>query len=220
MNTESQTARTRRSGNAPERGTPRPVSYVVLDPALKEQDPARFAALFTGFASGYARHFTGDEAESTSEWQARIAGKAPPQPVMRIVVAVEQGDGEEHVIGGLAVEYYRAGGCVLATYIYVDDAPGQRHRGHARGLLAAAGKAFSEVGPVRAMLGEAEWPELLQSHGFPADEVAVARKRLRFHDILTSPARCGLVSFFLQPGARCTLSTGLKLTLAPSQSLP
>ena len=180
MNTESQTARTRRSGNAPERGTPRAASYLVLDPALKEQDPARFAALFTGFASGYARHFTGDEAESTSEWQARIAGKAPPQPVMRIVVAVEQGDGEEHVIGGLAVEYYRAGGCVLATYIYVDDAPGQRHRGHARGLLAAAGKAFAEVGPVRAMLGEAEWPELLQSHGFPADEVAVARKRLRF----------------------------------------
>jgi hypothetical protein len=180
MSALSPAAATESSNGATDRTTPRPISYVVLDPELKARDPARFAALFAGFAAGYASEFSGDEAESTGEWQARIAGKSPPQPVMRIVVAVEQGDGDEHVIGGAAVEYYRAGACVLATYVYMSAAAAHSHRGHARSLLAEARKACRKLGPVRAILAEAEWPELLAAHGFSADEVAVARTRLRF----------------------------------------
>ena len=156
------------------------VICVVLDPALEAGDPARFAALFEGFAAGYARHFVGDEAEPTGEWRARIAGKPPPQPAMRIVVAVEEANGGERVIGGVAAEYYRASGCVLVTYLYVSDAGTHGHRGHARRLLAEAVRACKSLGPVHAMLAEAEWPELLQANGFPAGEVATARTRLRF----------------------------------------
>ena len=65
------------------------IDYVVLNPDLQQRDPRRFTSLFSGFAAGYALHFSGDEAESTDEWLARIRGKHPPQPVMRIIVAVE-----------------------------------------------------------------------------------------------------------------------------------
>lgn len=158
----------------------RGVICVVLDPALEASDPARFAALFEGFAAGYARVFTGDEAEPIGEWRARIAGKPPPQPVMRIVVAVEQANGGERVIGGVAAEYYRASGCILVTYLYVSDAAAHGHRGHARRLLAEAARACGKLGPVRAILAESEWPEALQANGFTPDAVAVARTRLRF----------------------------------------
>jgi hypothetical protein len=80
-------------------------AYVTLDPLLRQADPARFSALFTSFAAGYANVFEGDEAESTSEWQARIAGKAPPQPIMRIVVATDEAGGRLEVIGGVCAEY-------------------------------------------------------------------------------------------------------------------
>src|SRR5690242_9780197 len=66
------------------------VEHVVLDPALRRADARRFDALFDAFAAGYLRHFSGDEAESTAEWRHRIEGKASPQPVMRIVVAVHR----------------------------------------------------------------------------------------------------------------------------------
>ena len=88
----------------------RSIDYVVLDPALQQADPSRFGALFTEFTEGYERHFSGDEAEPTGEWQARIAGKPAPQPIMRIVVAVDREDRGERVIGGLAVEYHEHAG--------------------------------------------------------------------------------------------------------------
>jgi hypothetical protein len=156
------------------------VDYVVLDPALRRAAPERFAALLEGFAAGYAAFFSGDEAEPTDDWQARIAGKAPPEPVMRVVVAVERSGPEERVVGGASAEYYRAGGCVLATYLYVAPSAVRRHRGHARAMLARARTACEALGPVQALLAEVEWPELLASHGFAPQQVDAARTRLRF----------------------------------------
>jgi GNAT superfamily N-acetyltransferase len=155
------------------------MTYIVLDPTLQQREPARFEAFFTGFADGYAKHFGGDEAESTAEWRARIAGKPRPQPVMRIVVAVDDAGGHERVVGGLACEYYRDAACVLVTYLYVVDEPAYRRRGHAKALLAEAHEACSALGPVRAFLAEAEWPELLPGAP-PATAVGAARARLHF----------------------------------------
>jgi hypothetical protein len=154
--------------------------YVVLDPGLTRAEPVRFAALLSGFAAGYARFFSGDEAESPEGWRARIAGLPPPQPIMRIVVAVEQAGAREEVIGGAAAEYYRASGCVLISYMYVLDSGSHRHRGHARALLARARTACEALGPVHAVVAEAERPEALATRGVPDDEVDQARARLRF----------------------------------------
>ncbi|MEO8187249.1 MAG: hypothetical protein ABI580_07795, partial [Burkholderiaceae bacterium] len=155
------------------------VTYVVLDPALAGSNRPRFDTLFSQFKSGYQHAFHGDEAESTDAWLARIMGKDQPQPVMRIVVAVEQ-DGER-VVGGLAVEFYRAAGCALATYhLYILDEPHLRHHGHARRLLETARGAFGGVGTPHLLLAEAEWPEDLSAQGAPASEINAARERLRF----------------------------------------
>ena len=193
----------------------RSIDYVVLDPALQQADPSRFGALFTEFTEGYERHFSGDEAEPTGEWQARIAGKPAPQPIMRIVVAVDREDRGERVIGGLAVEYYRTAGCVLATYLYVSDDEPYRHRGHARALLLEADQACRALGPVRAVLAEAEWPEALRLRAAPLAEVAVARARMRFF------ARLGARLFnldYVQPvlGAGKRAVSYLRLFLLPA----
>jgi hypothetical protein len=156
------------------------VTYVVLAPGLEREEPSRFAALLSGFAAGYTGFFSDDEAESTDEWRIRIAGLPPPQPIMRIVVAVERAGAREEVIGGAAAEYYRASGCVLISYLYVLASGAHRHRGHARALLAKASVACQALGPVRAVLAEAEWPEGLASRGAPGDDVERARTRLRF----------------------------------------
>jgi len=164
------------------------IDYVVLDPDLQQRDPRRFTSLFSGFAAGYALHFSGDEAEPTDEWLARIHGKHPPQPVMRIIVAVEtidtSGDHpQERVIGGLACELYRDSGCVLATYLYVLDDRDQRyrHKRHARALIEQVPDAFRPLGhDVRAVLAESECPQSLKAQGHSDREVATARNRLRF----------------------------------------
>jgi len=161
-------------------GPPPSVTYVTLDPDLRRRDPDRFARLFGGFASGYAKHFSGDQAETTSEWLARIEGTKDTQPVMRIVVAVASADSQERVVGGIAAEYYRRAASVLATYLYVVDERGYRRRGHARSLLAQARRACALIGPVRAVFSEAEWPEALESLKAPAATIAAARERLRF----------------------------------------
>jgi GNAT superfamily N-acetyltransferase len=150
------------------------MTYVVLDPSLQQADPGRFDTLFAQFARGYAKHFSGDEAESTGEWRARINGKTPPQPVMRIVVAVERVNDEERVVGGLAAEHYRHAACVLATYLYVDEA--YRGRRYARDLLKTAGEAFSTETFEPVMLAEVEWPGLLST----ATAKNEARRRLCF----------------------------------------
>lgn len=154
------------------------VEYVVLDPALQHAAPQHFQVLFEEFVAGYTRNFAGDEAESSSAWLARIDGEPLPQPLMRIVVAIEHSDGRERVLGGAACEYYRASGCMLVTYLYVSGH--ERRRGHARALLAAAGSACAALGPLRAMLAESEWPELLQAGGASPATVAAARRRLGF----------------------------------------
>jgi GNAT superfamily N-acetyltransferase len=153
------------------------MTYVVLGPVLQQTQPARFEALFAQFAAGYAKHFSGDEAESTNEWRARIEGKAPPQPVMRIVVAVEPASGGERVVGGLAVEYYRTSACVLATYLYVADEYRRHH--YATDLLERARAACEALGVVRAMLAEAEWPEAMRKESSGGD-VTAACERLGF----------------------------------------
>ena len=156
------------------------VLYIVLNPALEESDPQRFAAFFAAFESGYKTTFQGDEAESTAEWLARIRGKEPPQPVMRIVVAVQQGVAVERVVGGVAVEFYVASRCALATYLYVLDEPELRRHGHARSLLDKARGAFDDSNNLEFLLAESEWPERLLACGSPAVEVTVARERLLF----------------------------------------
>jgi len=156
------------------------VNHVVLDAALAREEPHRFAALLAQFASGYHEHFSADEAESVEAWAARIAGIAPPQPAMRVAVAVEPVDGGERVIGGAAAEYYRAAGCALVTYLFVRDGGGHRQRGHARTLVTRAVAACAELGPLRAVLAEAEWPDLLPPGQFAPSEVAAARARLGF----------------------------------------
>jgi hypothetical protein len=65
------------------------ISDLVLDDELQRADPARFARLLDEFAEGYRSNFRGDEAESTADWPARIAGQPAPQPLMRIAVAVD-----------------------------------------------------------------------------------------------------------------------------------
>jgi len=151
------------------------VNHVVLDAALAREEPHRFAALLGQFASGYHEHFSADEAEPAEAWAARIEGIAPPQPAMRVAVAVESVDGDERVIGGAAAEYYGAAGCALVTYLFVNDAGGHRQRGHARALVTRAVAACAELGPLRAVLAEAEWPDLLPPGQFPPSEVAAAR---------------------------------------------
>jgi hypothetical protein len=157
-----------------------PISYVVLDPALRKANSARFEALVDGFVTGYLKFFKGDEAEPTAQWRARIDGKPQPQPVMRIAVAVEHKPAGEVVVGGLTCEYYRRSHCVLATYLYVSDVGPYRGRGHARKLLAAARVACEALGEVRATIAEAEWPEALKAARFGVAEIANARSRLRF----------------------------------------
>jgi GNAT superfamily N-acetyltransferase len=157
------------------------VDYLVLDDELQRADPARFARLLDQFAAGYRSNFSGDEAESTAGWPARVAGQPEPQPLMRIAVAV---DGSGGVIGGAAAEYYRASDCMLGTYLYVRDEPGQRGRGHGRRLLATARQACSRLGPLAAVLAEVEWPDLLPRGRFTAAEIESARGRLRFFERL------------------------------------
>lgn len=157
------------------------VDYLVLDDELQRADPARFTRLLGEFAGGYRSNFSGDEAESTADWPARVAGQPEPQPLMRIAVAV---DGSGRVVGGAAAEYYRASGCMLGTYLYVRDDPGQRRRGHARRLLATAQQACGRLGPLAAVLAEVEWPDLLPRERFTAAEIDGARSRLRFFERL------------------------------------
>lgn len=161
-----------------------PVRFVILDAELRRADPRRFEHLLAGFAAGYATMFHGDEAESTDEWEARIAGQAPPQPLMRIALAVQDIGKTEHVIGGAACEYYRASGCALCTYLYVLNRPEHRQRGHARALLAAAVQACAVLGPMGAVLAEVEWPTLLPPARFGPEALAVAQARLRFFERL------------------------------------
>jgi GNAT superfamily N-acetyltransferase len=157
------------------------ITDLVLDDELQRADPARFARLLDEFAEGYRSNFRGDEAESTADWPARIAGQPAPQPLMRIAVAV---DGSGRVVGGAAAEYYRASGCMLGTYLYVRDEPGQRGRGHGRRLLAKAQQACGRTGPLAAVLAEVEWPDLLPRERFTAAEIEGARGRLRFFERL------------------------------------
>lgn len=161
-----------------------PIRFVTLDAQLQRADPARFERLLSAFAAGYRDMFHGDEAEPDGRWPARIAGKPAPQPVLRIVVALEGRGGAERFVGGAAAEYYRSSACVLCTYLYVLPAPGQRHRGHGRALLAAATGAFKDLGPIRATLAEVEWPEALPPATFGQDAVDTARSRLRFFERL------------------------------------
>jgi GNAT superfamily N-acetyltransferase len=156
------------------------IGLVALDPTLHAAAPTRFESLLAAFRAGYARTFAGDEAESDDAWEARILGRPPPQPVMRIVVVLAPADGHEHVIGGAAVEYYRASGCALLTYLYVDDAGGHRRRGLGRRLGSAAREACAGLGPMHALLAEAEWPAHLPQPQFTPDDVARAQARLGF----------------------------------------
>ena len=160
------------------------VALVVLDADLHRVDARRFDRLLAGFAAGYTTMFHGDEAESSAQWTSRILGKAQPQPVMRIAVAVEGSGETERVIGGAACEYYRAGGCALCTYLYVLDRPEYRHRGHARALLATALTACAALGPVHAALAEVGWPPLLPTTRFGAELIAHAQRRLHFFERL------------------------------------
>jgi hypothetical protein len=152
-------------------------TVVVLDPALAQLEPQRFDRLLDAFAAGYQGTFHGDEAEPPALWRARILGEPPPQPVLRIALAV---DAQDALIGGAAAELYRDSGCVLATYLYVLDRPGQRKRGRARGLLRVAFDACARIAPVRALLAEVEWPAQLARHGASAAEIATAEARLGF----------------------------------------
>lgn len=173
---------------------------VVLDPTLARQAPRRFDDLLAAFADGYRSSFHGDEAEPPALWRARILGEPPPQPVLRIALAVDAQDG---LIGGAAAELYRDSGCVLATYLYVLDRPGQRNRGHARGLLHAAFDACAQVGPARALLAEVEWPARLAQHGAGATAVAAAQARL---------------GFFVRLGAQVVDFDYVQPALAPGQA--
>lgn len=177
-------------------------SLVVLDAALRAADPARFAALLAAFRAGYARTFAGDEAESDAAWEARIAGEPPPQPVMRVVVATLPDDNAPRVVGGAAIEYYRASGCALVTYLYVDDAGGHRRRGLGRQLGSTALAACAPLGPVHALLAEAEWPPALPCPPFTAEDVARAEVRL---------------GFFARLGARVVDVDYVQPALAPGQ---
>jgi len=161
-----------------------PVTYVILDAGLQRADPPRFARLLAGFAAGYEATFHGDEAEPAARWPARIAGEPAPQPVLRVAVAVQGPAAAEQVIGGAAVEYYRASACVLCTYLYVLDRPEHRQRGHGRALLAAATRAFADLGNVQAVLAEVEWPDALPTTIFGRGAVEDARTRLRFFERL------------------------------------
>jgi GNAT superfamily N-acetyltransferase len=161
----------------PNEGPSLAVKYVVLDDELHRADPLRFDQLLGGFVDGYRSTFTGDEAEPPGDWRGRIAGLHAPQPLMRVAVCI---DGDGGVIGGAAAEYYRASACLLVTYLYILERPGQRRRGHARALLSAVLAACRRLGPVQATLAEAEWPELLPPPRFTADDIAIARDRLRF----------------------------------------
>lgn len=175
-------------------------TFVVLDPALAGRDPQRFDRLLDAFATGYRSTFHGDEAEPPALWRARILGERPPQPVLRIALAVDAQDG---LIGGAAAEFYRDSGCVLATYLYVLDRPGQRNRGHARNLLHAAFDACAQVGPARALLAEVEWPSRLEQHGAGATAIAAAQARL---------------GFFVRLGAQVVDFDYVQPTLAPGQT--
>jgi GNAT superfamily N-acetyltransferase len=155
------------------------MSYVVLSPSLNSSDSARFATYFTAFATGYERAFTGDLAKSPQQWRSTIFGeKLAPQPLMRIVVAIKHVGDEEIVIGGIAAEYYRSAECALLTYLFVRES--ERRHGHARKLIEKASEAFAALGNVRAVLAEAEWPDLLPAAGFDQSEIAEARQRLYF----------------------------------------
>jgi hypothetical protein len=167
-----------RAGSDPAADDP-VVEYVVVGPALEEADPARFAALFQAFVDGYGRHFSGDEAEPTTAWLDRMTGKPRPQPVMRIIVAVEHESGAERVVGGVAAEYYRDARCILVSYLYVEDQKRLRHRGHGRALLREAEHACQTLGPVQAVFAEVEWPELLFA-AQPGADLRQARGRLHF----------------------------------------
>jgi len=160
--------------------SPPAIDLVCLDPALHAAMPDRFASLLTAFRAGYARTFCGDEAEADAAWEARILGEPPPQPVMRVVAAVERRATQQRLAGGAAVEYYRASGCALATYLYVEDMGGHRRRGLGRRLVAAARAACEALGPVHAQLAEVEWPQRMPQPPFAPDDVARAHARLRF----------------------------------------
>ena len=168
------------------------LTFQVLQPGLASVDPQRFERLFRQFESGYRGAFRGNEAEPTTEWRARIAGKAPPQPVMRIVVAIERdATGAERVVGGVATEYYRAGGCARSRRTCTCWKPACAARARRR-LLDEARAACENLGPVNALLAEAEWPQALLQHGAPRAEVDEARERLLF---------------FVRSGPACSTST-------------
>lgn len=175
-------------------------TVVVLDPALAQCEPQRFERLLAAFTEGYRSTFHGDEAEPPALWRARILGEPRPQPILRVALAV---DAQDALIGGAAAELYRDSGCVLATYLYVLDRPGQRKRGHARTLLQVAFDACAQVAPVRALLAEVEWPPRLAQHGASATEVAAAEARL---------------GFFVRLGAQVADFNYVQPALAPTQA--
>jgi GNAT superfamily N-acetyltransferase len=184
---------------------------VTLDAALRTAEPARFARLLAAFAAGYAAQFHGDEAESPTLWDARIAGLPAPQPLMRVVVAEDAAG----VCGGAAAELYRASGAVLLTYLYVADRPGARRRGLARTMLQAALAACAALAPVRAVLAEVEWPALLPRSRFDEAAVAAARDRLGFFERMGAHA-CNFD--YVQPalGAGAAPVPWLRLMTLPS----
>jgi hypothetical protein len=187
------------------------LSLLTLDPAFAQRAPARFDRLLEGFADGYRNTFGGDEAEPPSLWRARIRGAPRPEPVLRIALMVDAQDG---VRGGAAAELYRDSACVLATYLYVLDRPGQRHRGHGRALLRAALDACAAVTAPRALLAEVEWPPLLAAAGATDDAVAAARTRLGFFSRLGAQVlNFDYVQPALAPGQ--APATWLRLLLLP-----
>ena len=197
---------------------PAPVAYVILDAGLQRADPPRFERLLAGFAADYAATFHGDEAEPAARWPARIAGEPAPQPVLRIAVAVQGPAAAEQVIGGAAVEYYRASACVLCTYLYVLDRPEHRQRGHGRALLAAATRAFADLGTVQAVLAEVEWPDALPRAIFGPGAVDDARMRLRFFKRLDARR---IALDYVQPALDATSQPvpWLRLMLLPGATL-
>jgi len=178
------------------------IGLVALDPTLHAAAPARFESLLAAFRAGYARTFAGDEAEADEAWEARILGMPPPQPLMRVVAAVERNGTQQRLAGGAAIEYYCASGCALLTYLYVEDTGGHRRRGLGRRLGVAARSACESIGPVHALLAEVEWPRRMPQPPFAPDDVARAHARLRF---------------FARIGARAVDIDYVQPALAPGQ---
>ncbi len=132
------------------------ISYITLS-ELSEPASERY---FREFCALYTEEFPpGPNAESPDVWRERFERpQPPPQPVLRIVVAVVNGK----VAGGMVYEYYRGSRCGLLTYVVV--AQEARQNGIARKLtrrailgLKQAAEESSAIGPV-AVFAEAHDP--------------------------------------------------------------